>query len=741
MLSISSWLKEMPLYGSLSEVVTSSSRTESLSAYLKRRNDNQASRTTLSILEAARKFSRYVSDHLAVRVRGQTMFDLVTAREVTKLRNEVKKLPKADSARARPLPEKMVPILREILEEGVNGWPGKSGLFNVEVDWKGKKLTIYCPVIVTLFLVMLDLPLRMGQVRRLDSGEADLFQFNGELMNWEENTGPHAGYWAREVGQGRYRTDTRGYAREIHDEIRPVTGIFVNTNKTGKPYVIPWSISSLFKNLWALRQWQEKYNPISEPIGPELYLSDRQKYPLKTLQEMPRIFPIARLLPNKYWPHPGRVATSSEINLAWGNLLLEVQRRWNEQHPGNQVLLAEIHPKNGQPHKHRYTIHGLRVRGLTNLRRGGMPLDLLSRFVAGHASVRMTMYYTKPNPNEIAEHIEKAIAAADSQRDFINDLRAMSVDEALRRSVALSPTAVSEAINSGAQAQFCNVSLGVCPFDGARCYDGGKLLQKEVKNGVSRNVYGDIKNRNCVICRHFITGAPWLNQLLDYGTKLCARRQFLARDEERLLHERDRYEQAFKAGEITGALWDNKYDELQADVIQVKEDWEINENSVFEVERLCTAIKKLVDSEQAADGKVLLVAQESAVEYREISEFKQAAWITAMGRIHRILGDDQVEAKRDQYLDFILANSGIRPVGLMSGVSLAHRKKALDQYALYLDATVAAEDVDDLVNGHLRLQDLRIHEQVRNLIEVSLYEPVLLPEIDRRAKLLTSERH
>ncbi|MGO4319756.1 VPA1269 family protein, partial [Agrobacterium sp. MCAB5] len=182
-------------------------------------------------------------------------------------------------------------------------------------------------------------------------------------MEWEKNTGPLAGFWEKKLGLGKSNSDTRGYARELEDEIKPIVGFNITTNKTGKPYVVPWFVPKVHQILWKLRKWQEKFNPVRAPITPRQYVDNPEKAPSSTLDEMPEIFPISRLFRNKYHDYDGRIVTSTEMHRAWGYILQEVERRWNRLNPGKQLKLVEIHPKNRQPYRYRYTIHGLRVRG------------------------------------------------------------------------------------------------------------------------------------------------------------------------------------------------------------------------------------------------------------------------------------------------------------------------------------------------------------------------------------------
>lgn len=727
-LNLSGWLKDNKSR-SILEAATSSERPRSFTDYLKSKNDGKVSRSILTVAEACLKVSIAILKQLASVHQGQTFFDFVTRREVGALRNAVKKLPKKhDSSRARPLPEKMIPIMREILEEGEQGWLGTSGRFVAKVKTDDGPRDIYCPVIPTLFLVMLEIPLRMAQIRRLDSGEGDIVNFDGDTLEWKNNSCPLAGYWEREAGEGTNSGNTRGYARELQDQLKSITSINVNTNKTGDPYIIPWFVPKVLKLLWDLRKWQEAHNPIKAPVGPNVYLDDADRISERHKEAMPYIFPIARLMPNDNRPFPGRIATHSEIDHAWGWLLTEIERRWNLRHPGSHERLVEIHPVANQPWRHRYNIHGLRVRGLTNLRRGGMPLDLLSKFVAGHATLRMTLYYTVAHPSEVADAIEKAVANSKEQRLFIDDMKKISVDEAKRRTVSLSETALPEAFASGSKVQFCNVNLGVCPYDGTRCWDGGKLLRKDSNDGGSKSIYGSVSPRNCVMCRHFFSGPPWLSELLAYGNKHLERRQFLAREESRINGLVARYEEELMAGNIEKSFFENKYDSLQAEIIQVKDEQEANEDTIFNIEALCNASVQLMENSRTVSDKVMLVANphSSIVVYEEISEFSQAVWITAMGTVHQILGDERVEAKRDRYLDLMLANSGITPPRLLTNVTPEHTKMAMDQYALFINARASANEVDQLVDGTLALRDLGIHDEVHELITTALSGPVPL---------------
>ncbi len=152
----------------------------------------------------AQRFLDFTIRQLEEEHPGVVFHSLVTQRDIAVLKNEVESgPPKKRTTASRPLPGKLHAIAKAILDEGEAGWPGQSGFFHEWVEVNGKRQKIYCPVIPTLLRTAMDLPLRMGQLRRLDSGEGDLEMFNGDTMTWEPNTSPLAGYWKREEGRGR----------------------------------------------------------------------------------------------------------------------------------------------------------------------------------------------------------------------------------------------------------------------------------------------------------------------------------------------------------------------------------------------------------------------------------------------------------------------------------------------------------------------------------------------------------
>jgi len=523
---------------------------------------------------------------------------------------------------------------------------------------------------------------------------------------------------------------SRGYAFRFEDTVPNITGFNINTNKTGNPYQIAWEHEDAHRRLWRLRQWQERYNPITKAIPSELYLDNPDEYPQKTIRKLPEILPLARLFPTSMRPWEGRIATPSEIDKAWQMLMAEVQRRWNVENPDDQITIIRYQEKTGQPHGSIYNIHGMRVRGLSDLRRGGMPIDVLSKFVAGHASLMMTLYYLEFEPASINSMLTKASVEAKAQEidDFISDFKKMNYEEARRRSVSVHPGAIGAAVDSPSKIEFCNVDLGLCPFDGARCYDGGALLRSDNRSNGAFNTYGDVGPRNCIMCRHFVTGPPWIPQLELFGAKLCAKRQHFARKENEINENAAILREQREAGHITRAEQTTASSALQADLLAIKEEQERLETSIFNVEILLTASAEIMvraDNGESKPGTALVGSDRHSVAgYVQVPEFVRALALGRFSEVYPVTGDDLIRAERDRRIDLIMHNAGEVPLGLRVDITDRQRKRAIDQFSEWMLGSLKVAEIEALGNGHQRLQDMHVGSQVKGLIDRALTDSV-----------------
>lgn len=185
---------------------------------------------------------------------------------------------------AKPMPTRMHVELKKIISDNNFAWARglKSRADGRPLHWitwknpdTGHAEPVFCEVLPRMLLLMLDLPLRNVQVRRLDSGEGDSRYWNPTENKWGPAEGPHADYW-KSVGAKNTR---RGVFREIQSQfggnISTLTGFWINSNKTqdrpnlfdeNSGYEMPWEFIEALNNLSEMREWQEEYNPVAGPL-------------------------------------------------------------------------------------------------------------------------------------------------------------------------------------------------------------------------------------------------------------------------------------------------------------------------------------------------------------------------------------------------------------------------------------------------------------------------------------------
>lgn len=400
----------------------------------------------------------------------------------------------------------------------------------------GQLVKTWWPGTSVCLLVLLELPLRTHQARWLDSGELDQFVVDAKALKHEVNPSEFA-------IKGR----RQGCIRIIHDTLRQETwlGLFVNTNKTalfdGKSpvgYEVPYLPPALADRLIGLREWGERYlPPLSEPIEynskREMARSDDPDAEARA-QKVPLVAPLFR--------HPTvhrgmkEPVTRQKLVMAYTRVLVETEKRVKEKY-GVDISLTEV-AENGEL-RWKYDLHTLRVSGISAMIENGVPLEVVSQFVAGHASLVMTLWYLKNSPGKLREAIEKAQAIANSEGDFVGGEGflehiekfspfLLSKDGTLRADGG-DPAYAALKAHTGL---WTINSDGVCP--GTSCATGG---EQEGSNSLN---FGPVPGgRRCGLCRYWLTGPAFiLGQVAEVNNlayKILRNGQELADQRNRLI--------------------------------------------------------------------------------------------------------------------------------------------------------------------------------------------------------------
>ncbi|WP_052473557.1 gamma-mobile-trio integrase GmtZ [Sulfuritalea hydrogenivorans] len=396
-------------------------------------------------------------------------------------------------------------------------------------------LEMWSPVRWVAVLVQLQIPSRVGQIRMVDSGEADTFIWQGG--KFIPNKGSLRTGTARNPRrQGVFRRP------DPEDETMGATvAIFLNSNKTNdigrrsgaKGMVCPWPrMNDLADDpyYWfaKLRDWQQKYNPISRltawrdlPARRALTVKAEEKsneYP-----DTAFLFRTPETPTEAEWP-----LTSGMHKKAWRKLLAayeEILQTEDVTHPdGSPIRLIN---ERGQPAS---SPHATRVSLITHMiLDGNVPPEMMMKIV-GHSRFIMTIYYTKPGLKHIQDAVLGAVERLDAKKDenLTRDLAGLRMEQLRDRVVfnAADPATVLP-VNPSDRNPLGWLYLhdGICLAGGNTgpvpdnasvpgCHNGGPVLKK-AGNDVKKWTFGQTPGgvRNCARCRWKVAGTEHLKGL------------------------------------------------------------------------------------------------------------------------------------------------------------------------------------------------------------------------------------
>lgn len=403
----------------------------------------------------------------------------------------------------------------------------------------GNKITlhqIWSPVKAMVIFMKLHLPLRTYQVRMLDSGEADTWRY--ESGQWKLNNKHDfaLGSEKRPFGKGIFR--------RIHDTMTGLhsTGLYVNTNKTAdqnkseleRGYIIPWQNEEVLYWLEKLRNWQEKYNPIEKPTDCTTLLlkHTRDKKSQTQLESMGEIAFLFRDASAKN-DDRSKPIVNSGIGSFWYQLLLTLENQLADQgntlDNGERLKLVVDYPEgtiDADKKATNHPLHSLRVSLITAYTMDTqLPLPVISKLLAGHSRILMTIYYNKITPSVMAEKMNDAEGQLEgkSQQSVRNFLKDASLAQIQCKMVYHQVDSIQAALVNRNPIGWEQRSSGLCLVGGntvksdevstlGGCWNGGELI---VSRGSAPSIYSSVPHgpENCIRCRWFITEARYLPAL------------------------------------------------------------------------------------------------------------------------------------------------------------------------------------------------------------------------------------
>lgn len=600
---------------------------------------------------------------------------------------------------------------------------------------------MWFPGTTVSILTKLLLPLRTYQVRMLDSGEMDTYKYVQSMRNV-------AGEWIKNdshLSQGTERNPfERGVLRKFKDKTTQLemTGFFINTNKTAdinkeesdKGYDIPWQYEEVQYWLAKLRDWQMKYNPISQPAKWTELTSNhtgglKDVRILKQMGESTFLFRDPTSIREEHLPigHNG-------LDTFWYKTLkqLEVQLKENRSSEEERTL------KFVRPDSIRttyYPLHSLRVSLITAYAlEGGVPMPILSKAIAGHARLIMTLYYTKAGISYVTDTMnqaEKRILENDKQAvdRFIRDAKYEQLETSVAANDPIAYQAVINAQKSGASIIISD--KGICPKGCFGCDSGGTYVNDDTEK-ITYGVVPGFPEQNCVRCRWFVTSPAFLPGLvhhfntIGYNMSETGKRVNKHQRDIELL-ENEKYE-----CELNGTLFTKhqeliKYEQLYAQEIQKNDKLANDYNATL---RLIDKCMKLI-KETSSDDRFQLVTVGSISDVgisinNTEHELEQLQIICNGAELFPETDASKAVLQRSQIIDLTLKNNNKMPV--MFSLTEEEQLIAGNQFMrLLINRAGSLKDAIPYAIGRKKLEEIGFENEFVDEIKSVTLNNNLLP--------------
>lgn len=559
---------------------------------------------------------------------------------------------------------------------------------------------MWSPVRWGALLLKLILPLRTFQVRMLDSGEADTWRY--AAGGWASNSNRLAqGSERRPLQQGVFRRSD-----PVADCEAVTAVLYINTNKTAdiamsgpdRGYLLPWSFSGpvhqdVFYWLEKLRNWQEKYNPVSRRTAwVELdgrHFNGKSEVQLASYPDTCFLFRMPEA--NEDERHlPLKIMT---LLPGWYRLLEALEQRLadrSETHRNGTPIRflppREVH-NNSNGITTLFSLHSLRVSLITALAlEGQVPFPVLQKLV-GHSRLLMTLYYTKPGATHIRDALLRAAERLEANKEasIQNFLLNTEYDELLQNTICNSGPTLAAAIPQHPAtrnpAGWMPMHHGLCLVGGntsevednrsvGGCHNGGLMIAKGTSSGTPK--YGPVPggSRNCVRCRWFVTEPHYLPALAAHFNTLAyhfdeARNVCLTREDE-LQDLKKQKADAEEAGLPFARLdayrqaervWESamkRFSDLAEDLVAC---WRLIERCKAALEASQDSGTQLVAAGTAADMQITFEETES--------ELLQLAGVCENAELYPDLEPGKAVFRRSQLLDAVLYRDDLPPVFML----------------------------------------------------------------------------
>ena len=613
------------------------------------------------------------------------------------------------------LPTRYINMLKNIITSDNYAWPK-----TLKNEWSvhnGEK--IWSPVTSYLVLLKLITPIRTHQLRYLDSGEGDQYYFNYNIWNWEKNKT----YLYENL------KDYKGVLKRLIDNNtqKELIGLYINTNKTkdtysdSKGYTIPWENKEIIKIISDLTIWQKKYNPVTTPLK-WIHINDVQ-LKKKSKEDLMNLGENFFLFRDTYNENPEEPIMDFRVQYYWKMLLGELERRVNKERKlsdENPIYFIEKW-QGKKPLVAYYDLHSLRVTILTALHQVGVPYSILSKYLAGHSTIIMTMYYVKYNQSHISETLNDATKEMTiKEQNNFNTFIANANYQELEKNLVYNDNSALSAITQLKTKSCMTSDIGICPVGENKCLEGSDSFTKQG----GQNVYKPVENgpKNCIRCRFFITGVPFLLGLSSRFNELAitikektnvykkAEKEYEDLFDERYINEKEN-KPFLKWKDLEIA--DSNYNKYNNELNQLLIDWQYLYNLIEQ----CQIIQKKQNKE--ISSKFSLITNENIndlnVAIKECSKFELYDEVCQSSIFYKSIQPNIANMKRNKIINKMFLNNDLKPYFLL--LDEEESIYAANQFVKLLMVRIGKSNALDVLNDKKRLQDLGLNIDIKNEIE------------------------
>lgn len=630
------------------------------------------------------------------------------------------------------LPPYLVNEMKQALTENDFAFPKtyQQAYVIVHDNDTGYSVNQFYPGLAVCMYALLDTPIRSHQGRWLDSGNLDERIYDSETNTMVYNPSPYA-IVGRQEGALSVRRDAYRDASWV--------ALWVNTNKTAEfrsdkiGYSIPYVSPELQALLIKMSAWEKRYlPPLTKPLSYRAYQKD-VRLRSETIVRGPEVAPLFR---DPFKPNQDEPFDYARLKRVYTNLLAEVEQRiWRKY--GQRLTLVTV-GQSGQK-KWAVDLHSLRVSGITNLIEAGVPIEIVSEFVAGHEVLVMTLHYLKYSPAKIREFIQVAHDRMVNDQNFIgSEVFIKALDDFLPYLVTQDGTgsgAGMEYLQSGDGIIVVNTD-GICP--GTSCSTGGPALDS------TGTKFGPVPGgKRCGLCRWWITGPAHLlgqvNAVNNLGYTIRKKGLEVASLNDQRLQGEDDGDQS-KARHLRDRI-DLLNRELVIDVNEWAARYQYAEKSLALMDAYLETKKNIIATD--AHPVPMMTGStniELEITLKNCHEFELLDQITQTSRFATGFKNHQAELEKNQVLSRMMVSNGITPFLLTLNEEQAH--EAGNMLSALILQQVNSQDLDEVLNGKKPLNHYpNLHAAIQTL-ESSLSSEMLVTDesISALAEIL-SENH